>query len=127
MPHYTNVTYPFKKDPPIIRDFTSGATNYNPVSSYRRTFAVPSDWKGRRVILRFDGIDSAAYVWLNGKFVGYTEDARLPAEFDITEHLNVSTSQPAVVRRVVSGRPGHVPHVGVVPRRVALRRADERR
>ena len=94
VPHYTNVTYPFKKDPPIIRDFTSGATNYNPVSSYRRTFAVPSDWKGRRVILRFDGIDSAAYVWLNGKFVGYTEDARLPAEFDITEHLNVSTSQP---------------------------------
>ena len=87
VPHYTNVTYPHYKDPPIIRDAVSGATNYNPVSSYRRTFTVPADWKGRRVILRFDGIDSAAYVWLNGKFVGYTEDARLPAEFDVTDAL----------------------------------------
>ena len=87
VPHYTNVTYPHYKDPPIIRDAVSGATNYNPVSSYRRTFTVPADWKGRRVILRFDGVDSAAYVWLNGKFVGYTEDARLPAEFDVTDAL----------------------------------------
>ena len=92
VPHYTNVTYPFKKDPPVIRDFVTGATNYNPVSSYRRTFAVPSDWKGRRVILRFDGADSAAYVWLNGKFVGYTEDARLPAEFDVTPFLNAAVT-----------------------------------
>ena len=96
VPHYTNVTYPFKKDPPVIRDFVTGATNYNPVSSYRRTFAVPSDWKGRRVILRFDGADSAAYVWLNGTFVGYTEDARLPAEFDETDAIISDTpSEPA--------------------------------
>ena len=98
VPHYTNVTYPFKKDPPFIRDFVTGATNYNPVSSYRRTFAVPSDWKGRRVILRFDGADSAAYVWLNGKFVGYTEDARLPAEFDVTDALNRDSSNVLCVQ-----------------------------
>ena len=96
VPHYTNVTYPHYKDPPIIRDAVSGATNYNPVSSYRRTFAVPADWKGRRVILRFDGADSAAYVWLNGKFVGYTEDARLPAEFDVTDALEADAQVLAV-------------------------------
>ena len=93
VPHYANVTYPHYKDPPIIRDAVSGATNYNPVSSYRRTFAVPGDWKGRRVILRFDGVDSAAYVWLNGTFVGYTEDARLPAEFDVTDALEMDAQQ----------------------------------
>ena len=93
VPHYTNVTYPFKKAPPVICDFVTGATNYNPVSSYRRTFTVPTDWKGRRVILRFDGADSAAYVWLNGKFVGYTEDARLPAEFDVTDALEVDAQE----------------------------------
>ena len=100
VPHYTNVTYPFKKDPPVIRDFVTGATNYNPVSSYRCTFAVPADWKGRRVILRFDGADSAAYVWLNGKFVGYTEDARLPAEFDVTDAI-ISDAQQRVPPNVL--------------------------
>ena len=100
VPHYTNVTYPFKKDPPVIRDFVTGATNYNPVSSYRRTFTVPADWKGRRVILRFDGADSAAYVWLNGKFVGYTEDARLPAEFDVTDAI-ISDAQERVPPNVL--------------------------
>ncbi|MBQ6338641.1 MAG: hypothetical protein IJI36_05785 [Kiritimatiellae bacterium] len=98
VPHYTNVTYPFLKDPPVIRDFASGATNYNPVSSYRRMFAVPPDWKGRRVILRFDGVDSAAYVWLNGKFVGYTEDARLPAEFDVTDAVKRDVSNVLCVQ-----------------------------
>ena len=92
VPHYTNATYPFKKDPPVIRDFATGATNYNPVSSYRRTFVVPADWRGRRVIMRFDGADSAAYVWLNGKFVGYSEDARLPAEFDVTDCVVPATN-----------------------------------
>ena len=96
VPHYTNLTYPHYKDPPVIRDFVTGATNYNPVSSYRRTFTVPADWKGRRVILRFDGVDSAAYVWLNGKFVGYTEDARLPAEFDVTDALEADAQVLAV-------------------------------
>ena len=71
----------------------TSATYYNPVSSYSSTFALPADWKGRRVILRFDGVDSAAYVWLNGTFVGYTEDARLPAEFDVTDALETDAQQ----------------------------------
>lgn len=84
VPHYTNVAYPFKKSSPVILDAQSGEKNYNPVSSYRRAFAIPDEWEGRRVFLRLDGADSAAYIYVNGKFAGYTEDSRSAAEFDIT-------------------------------------------
>lgn len=90
VPHYTNVTYPFKKAPPKILDYASGKPDYNPVSLYRRTFSVPETWRGKRVFLRFDGADSCAAVWLNGKFVGYSEDSKLPAEFDISSCLAAS-------------------------------------
>ena len=93
-PIYTNIRYPHKdvsnpadKDFAKILDRDSGTPDYNPVSSYRRTFAVPEAWKDRRVILRFEGVGSAFYVWVNGKKVGYAEDSKLPSEFDITEFL----------------------------------------
>ena len=81
-PGYVNIIYPHKNEPPFIGD------ECNPVSSYRTTFTVPPEWKGRRVILRFNGVYSAYYVWVNGKKVGYAEDSCLPSEFDITEYLN---------------------------------------
>ena len=81
-PGYVNIIYPHKNEPPSIGDA------YNPVSSYRTTFTVPPEWKGRRVILRFNGVYSAYYVWVNGRKVGYAEDSCLPSEFDITEYLN---------------------------------------
>lgn len=93
-PGYTNVDYPHAWDPkidiksPTIRDRQSGVADYNPVSSYRTSFSVPKSWKGRNVILRFDGVYSAYYVWLNGRRVGYAEDSKLPSEFDITPYLN---------------------------------------
>ena len=94
-PGYTNVRYPHAdlSHPTnaafaTIRDRQSGKADYNPVSSYRRTFTVPESWKDRRVILRFDGVYSAYYVWVNGKKVGYAEDSKLPSEFDITPCLN---------------------------------------
>ncbi|HFB98617.1 MAG TPA: beta-galactosidase, partial [Bryobacterales bacterium] len=80
-PHYTNIVYPFKKDPPRIRH------EHNPVGSYRRTFTVPEHWKGRQVFLHFDGVESAMYVWVNGREVGYSEGSRTPAEFNITRYL----------------------------------------
>ena len=86
-PVYANVTYSFKKDPPRILNFTSGRDDYNPVSQYRRRFAVPSAWRGKRVFLRLEGADSCAAVWLNGRFVGASEDSCLPCEFDLTEKL----------------------------------------
>ena len=94
-PIYTNIRYPHKNtsnpkdnDFAKILDRDSGKPGYNPVSSYRRTFAVPEAWKGRKVILRFEGVGSAFYVWVNGKMAGYAEDSKLPSEFDITEFLN---------------------------------------
>ncbi len=86
-PGYTNVTYPHANKWPKILDRQSGKPDYNPVSSYRRTFSVPSTWKGRDVFLRFDGVYSAYYVWVNGEKVGYAEDSKLPSEFNITKFL----------------------------------------
>ena len=88
-PGYTNVKYPHKMAWPKILDRDTGKGDYNPVSSYRTTFEVPSAWAGRRVILRFDGVYSAYYVWVNGKKVGYAEDSKLPSEFDVTDFVNI--------------------------------------
>ena len=88
-PGYVNILYPHVNNPPFIGDA------YNPVSSYRTRFTVPPEWAGRRIILRFDGVYSAYYVWVNGQKVGYAEDSCLPSEFDITPYLNSSnTSTP---------------------------------
>ncbi len=91
-PLYTNVTYPFKKDPPrVMGTPPQHYTNYkerNPVGSYKTTFEVPSKWQGREVFINFDGVDSAFYLWVNGQKVGYSQDSRTPAEFNITKYLN---------------------------------------
>jgi len=81
-PIYTNVRYPWgDPDPPRVpRDF-------NPVGSYRRTFSVPDGWDGRQVYLRFGGVSSAFYLWVNGQEVGYSQGSRTPAEFNVTEYL----------------------------------------
>ncbi len=86
-PGYTNVRYPHKCEWPKILDRLTGRNDYNPVSSYRREFEVPESWKGRRIILRFDGVYSAYYAWVNGVEVGYAEDSKLPSEFDVTKHV----------------------------------------
>lgn len=68
----------------------------NSVGSYRRRFEVPASWAGRRVRLTFDGVNSAFSVWVNGTRVGYSEDSRLPAEFDITDHVRPGENLLAV-------------------------------
>jgi beta-galactosidase/evolved beta-galactosidase subunit alpha len=79
-PHYTNTIYPFPIDPPHVPDA-------NPVGCYRRDFALPESWNGNRVYLKFEGVDSAFYVWINGKEAGFSKGSRLPSEFDVTDHL----------------------------------------
>ena len=82
VPIYVNIPYPWgKPDPPHI------PANNNPVGSYRTRFTVPPSWAGRDVYLTFDGVESAFYLWVNGERVGYSEDSRLPAEFNITKYL----------------------------------------
>ena len=87
VPQYTNTIYPHARKAPRILDRDSEKPDYNPVSSYRTRFTVPASWHGRRTILRFNGVFSAYYVWVNGKFAGYAEDSKLPSDFDITDSL----------------------------------------
>lgn len=77
-PQYTNVVYPFPVCPPFV-------PTENPTGTYRRSFYVPNKWdQTTQLRLRFDGVDSAFHVWLNGISVGYSQGSRNPAEFDIT-------------------------------------------
>ncbi len=77
--YYTNVRYQFP-----IEDYPNIPEDNNPVGCYRRSFALPENWDGRRVFAVFAGADSSLMVWVNGEFVGYSEDSRLPAEFELT-------------------------------------------
>ncbi|WP_407408315.1 beta-galactosidase subunit alpha [Peribacillus sp.] len=88
-PHYTNVQYPFPVDPPHI-------PTENPTGSYRREFTIPSEWADQAIILRFEGVDSAFHVWVNGKEVGYSQGSRLPSEFDITSYVHGGENVVAV-------------------------------
>jgi beta-galactosidase len=91
-PIYTNQPYPFERDWPYVmkepkdKRYTS-YNERNPVGSYRRDFEVPADWDGREVYIQFDGVDSFFYLWINGKYVGFSKDSRNPARFDISPYL----------------------------------------
>ncbi|MBP3553803.1 MAG: DUF4981 domain-containing protein [Bacteroidaceae bacterium] len=84
-PIYVNNQYPwrnfFQTNPPQV------PTERNNVGSYRRTITVPADWKGKQIMVHFGSATSNIYLWVNGKFVGYSEDAKLEAEFDLTKYL----------------------------------------
>lgn len=62
--------------------------NRNEVGSYRRTFTVPADWKGKNIYINFDGVDSFFYLYINGHYVGFSKNSRNLAQFDITPYLN---------------------------------------
>ena len=88
-PNYTNAAYPYPVDPPRV-------PQDNPVGLYRRTFALPAEWEGRRFFLNFDGVDSAFYVWANGQPVGYSQGSHMPSEFDLTAHVRPGENLLAV-------------------------------
>lgn len=104
-PHYLNQRNPFPAKPPYV--MTTAPNNWSvqkdghPVHSYREDFVVPADWKGDEIFLQFDGAGSAVTVWLNGKEVGYSEDARLPAVFDITDFINPVGSENTLAVQVI--------------------------
>ena len=92
LPIYCNVEYPHSNTPPFIKArpyYNDNGKNYgiNPVGSYTHTFSVPEEWDGQRTFIHFGGIYSAAFVWLNGEYVGYTQGANNVAEFDITPYI----------------------------------------
>lgn len=96
-PIYTNIHYPFEPNPPYPPD-------ENPTGCYRTSFTLNPAWKGRSVFLLFESVDSNLTLWINGQEVGYSQDSRLPAEFDITPYLhNGENILAALVMRYCDG------------------------
>lgn len=115
LPVYVNVDHIFYDNPPFIRlrdEFLKGGNaaqagatwsgpeqvgvDPNPIGSYRRNFDLPTGWERERVFLHFDGIKSAAYVWVNGQYVGYTEGSNTDAEFDVSKVVRTGKNNVAV-------------------------------
>jgi beta-galactosidase len=90
VPIYVNVQYPFKPTPPLP------PKNYNPVGSYKRTFTIPENWKNQDIYLHIGAATSAMYVWVNEQQVGYSEDSKTPAEFNITKYLKKGVNSLAI-------------------------------
>ncbi len=90
-PLFRNVTTPFRPDPPRV------PKEYNPAGSYRRSFNIPSSWRGKEVFLRMEKTASASFVWVNGKEVGYNEGGQEPAEYNITNYIRSGKNTIAVV------------------------------
>ena len=80
-PIYTNIVYPFPKNPPYIPH------DDNPTGCYRHEFNIPAEWDGRRIILHFESGLAAMHIWLNGVKVGYSEGTKTAVEFDITPYV----------------------------------------
>lgn len=93
-PHYTNIDYPFPTDPPFV-------PSENPTGLYETHFTVPSEWVvhgGFTYRLRFEGVDSAFHLWVDGHEVGYSQGSRNAAEFDITELVGLGSGRTLKLR-----------------------------
>ena len=95
LPLYVNVEYAFHNNPPYVANKVEGVGD-NPVGSYRRTFTLPEGWDAKNVFLHFDGLYSAAFVWVNGKYVGYTQGGNNDHEFDISAHVRTGENNICV-------------------------------
>ena len=99
-PIYVSAGYPFKIDPPYVtREPKKEWTTYeerNPTGQYKRTFILPAAWQSGQTFLRFEGVMSAFYVWINGKRVGYSQGSMEPSEFNVTSYLKDGENQIAV-------------------------------
>ncbi|KAF7451943.1 Glycoside hydrolase family 2 protein [Pyrenophora tritici-repentis] len=91
-PQYTNVIYHIPVDPPNV-PFTENETG-----SYVRKFSVPQELKDGQIRLRFEGVDAAFHVWVNGKEVGYSQGSRNPDEFDVTALVDLNAENTLAVR-----------------------------
>ena len=89
---YRNIPMEFAPyDPPHV------PIEINPTGCYRRTFDISNDWIGRKIVLHFDGVKSNAFVWINGKYLGYDEGSMTPAEYDITDLISEKSNQITVL------------------------------
>ncbi|NJO91814.1 MAG: hypothetical protein HC831_24735 [Chloroflexia bacterium] len=89
-PHYVNINYPFKRNQPYVDP------DYSPVGSYVTYFQIPDNWNNREIYIQFGSVKSGYYLWINGQQVGYNQDSKLPAEFNITPYLVKGKNKLAV-------------------------------
>ncbi|WP_163710773.1 glycoside hydrolase family 2 TIM barrel-domain containing protein [Mangrovibacterium lignilyticum] len=89
-PIYVSAGYGFKVDPPYIQE------DYNPVGSYKRTFNISSDWDAKEVFLHIGAASSNVMIWVNEQFVGYSEDSKTPAEFNLSSYLKKGKNTLAI-------------------------------
>ena len=92
IPIYVNIPYEFPEpwNPPHIPH------DNNPVGSYKRWFSIPASWEGKKIFIHFGAVKSAFYIWINGQKVGYSEDSKTPAEWDITPYLKKGENSVAL-------------------------------
>lgn len=88
-PLYVNRDMPIPVDPPYVPDD-------NPAGLYYRMFLIPAKWEKRQITITFDGVDAAFYIWVNGKFIGYSQGSHMPSEFDITPYVQVGENSVVV-------------------------------
>ena len=89
-PKFRNIALSFESDPPHIPAY------YNPTGCYKRTFSVHEGWKDKELMLRFEGIKSASYVWVNGQKVGYNQGGFEPAEYNISPYVKEGANDISV-------------------------------
>lgn len=98
LPTYNNTGYPFHNEPPYARTGFEehGIIDHNATGFYRRSFLLPDEWKEKRTFIHFDGVYSCCVVWVNGKFVGYSQGANNVAEFELTDFVKKGENQLSV-------------------------------
>jgi beta-galactosidase len=89
IPQYSNLNYPFPVDPPYV-------PTENPAGLYVRAFSVPEIWDGKEIFLNFEGVNSCFSVWVNGKYIGYSQGSHLPSSFNITDAATKGENRLAV-------------------------------
>lgn len=94
-PHYVNIMYPWDGHECIIPPKIPKI--YNPVGRYIKEFNIPINWNDYPIYISFQGVESAFYIWLNGKFIGYSEDSFTPSEFELTNFIKPGKNKIAVM------------------------------
>lgn len=111
LPVYTNIGYPFQYNPPKATVSEEGTweslngrtADNNAIGFYRRDFTIDDSWKDKRIFLHFDGVYSAAVVWVDGNYVGYTQGSNNDAEFDITSALDKTSEGNSILTGETEG------------------------
>ncbi|MBT8321758.1 MAG: beta-galactosidase, partial [Eudoraea sp.] len=87
---YNNIQYPFEKNPPLIKD------DYSPVGSYVTFFTLPDNWNNREIFIHLGAVKSGFDIWINDHKAGYSQDSKLPSEFNITPYLKPGKNKVSV-------------------------------